>query len=124
MNMYETKRSFIFACIAVLFGYLISIDATALGMKTFIGMFLVVGAIASFIIYFFTNPAKWLYNVLIMEREAKIFDMNGCDWWTDYSMEEAKDHYSKFSGTTLEDDEWDEGWPIELKEEDVNYPPS
>ena len=35
---------------------------------------------------------------MAMEKIAKIYDMNGCDWWCDYSVEEAKKNYLKFTG--------------------------
>ena len=57
-----------------------------------------------------------------MKKEAKVYEMNECDWWADYSMEDAKKNYLKFTGMGLDDvkEDWEEGWPVELSEDDLD----
>ena len=57
-----------------------------------------------------------------MEKKAKVFSMNDCDWWADYSKEEAEKNYLKYTGTTAEDELWDEDEPSELSDKDLNRP--
>lgn len=52
-----------------------------------------------------------------VNRQPHIYKMNECDWWCDYSIEEAKNNYAKFTGTK---EEWSEFLPQELIEEDID----
>ena len=52
--------------------------------------------------------------------KPKIFKMNECDYWIDFSFEEAKYNYTKFTSTTPEGNEWDQFPPEELTEEQLN----
>jgi len=57
-----------------------------------------------------------------MKKVAKVYEMNGCDWWIDYSVEEAKKNYLEFTGMKETDvkEDWEEGWPVELNDEQIN----
>lgn len=37
-------------------------------------------------------------NTNTENRQASVYKMNDCDWWCDYSIEEAKANYIKFAG--------------------------
>ena len=54
-----------------------------------------------------------------MEKIAKVFEMNGSDWWADYSLEDAKNNYLKFTGTTSDDNCWSDEPPVEVSEEQM-----
>ena len=49
-----------------------------------------------------------------MERLPKVYEMNDCDWWADFSLEEARKNYSDF--IEIEDDESE---PVELTIEEM-----
>lgn len=56
----------------------------------------------------------------IENRQPYIYQMNECDWWCDYSIEEAKKNYVKFVGTDPETQDWEKDPPIQLTEEDMD----
>jgi len=47
-------------------------------------------------------------------KKPKVYEMNDCDWWVDFSPEEARKNYSDF----VEGDDTDD--PVELTEEDLS----
>ena len=51
--------------------------------------------------------------------KEKVFQMNDCDWWCDYSAEEAKNNYNKFTGFD-DEDYYKDRPPQELTEEEMN----
>ena len=55
-----------------------------------------------------------------MKKEAKIYQMNECDWWADYSLEEAKNNYLKFTGMTEKDNYWEDEPPAEIDQENMD----
>ena len=56
----------------------------------------------------------------IENRQPHIYKMNDCDWWCDYSIEEAKKNYVKFVGTDPETQDWNKCPPEELTEEEID----
>jgi len=53
-------------------------------------------------------------------KTPKVYQMNECDWWCDYSIEEAKKNYVKFVGVDPETQDWEKEPPEELTEEALN----
>jgi len=48
-------------------------------------------------------------------RKPKVYEMNDCDWWADFSPDEAKKNYSEF--IDIDDGESE---PVELTEEEMD----
>ena len=54
-----------------------------------------------------------------MNKTPKIYKMNQCDWWIDYSPSEAKTNYTQFTGISDNEDE-NYHYPIELTPNQLN----
>jgi len=54
-----------------------------------------------------------------VENEAHIYQMNDCDWWCDYSPDEAKKNYIKFVGEDTAT-EFGTKLPLQLTEEEMD----
>jgi hypothetical protein len=55
----------------------------------------------------------------IENREAHVYQMNDCDWWCDYSPEEAKTNYIKFVGKDTAE-EFGTELPLQLTDEELD----
>jgi len=55
-----------------------------------------------------------------MVKKLKVYKINDCDWWCDYSLEEAMNHYREELGYTSEDDEFIFDDPHELTDDELN----
>jgi len=53
-------------------------------------------------------------------KTAKVYKMNECDWWCDYSVQKAKKNYVEFVGTDSDTQDWKKYPPEELTEKELN----
>lgn len=49
-----------------------------------------------------------------------VYRMNSCDWWADYSLEEAKINYLKFCGSSVNDAFDEDNPPYQLILDEMN----